>query len=212
MIMQSLVQGIHHFHSHTFQAQKDLFQQLSKSQHPQACFITCSDSRIDPNLITSTEPGELFVVRNPGNIVPPIGTSNNGEAAAVEYAVVALGVKDIIVCGHTGCGAMKGLLKPKDLKDLPLVRSWLKYAGATKQIIQDNYRHLTGEELITATAEENVLVQLEHLHTLPIVAARLGRGLIRLHAWMYNIANGQMFAYDSEQMQFAPLHEAYDKQ
>lgn len=203
--MQALVQGIHHFQSNTFNEQTELFRKLSKSQHPQACFITCSDSRIDPNLITTAEPGDLFVVRNPGNIVPPIGTSNNGEAAAVEYAVVALEVKDIIVCGHTGCGAMKGLLNPGDLKSLPMVRSWLKYAGATEYIVRENYAHLQGDELLTATAEENVLVQLEHLHTLPVVAARLGRGQIRLHAWMYNIATGQMFAYDSNTRQFEPL-------
>lgn len=203
--MQKLVDGIHHFISHELGEQKELFDKLAKSQHPQACFITCSDSRIDPNLITSTGPGDLFVVRNPGNIVPPIGTSNNGEASAVEYAIVALGVKDVIVCGHTGCGAMKGLLAPKSLKELPLTRSWLKYAGATQQIIRDNYQHLSGDALVTAAAEENVLVQLEHLHTLPVVASRLGRNAIRLHAWMYKIATGQMFAYDSNVREFRPL-------
>jgi carbonic anhydrase len=200
--MQKLVEGIHHFVSNEFAQQRDLFDRLAKAQSPQACFITCSDSRIDPNLITSTSPGDLFVVRNPGNIVPPIGTSNNGEASAVEYAVVALGVKDVIVCGHTGCGAMKGLLNPKSLKELPLTRAWLKYAGATSQIVRENYSHLSGDDLITATAEENVLVQLEHLHTLPVIAARLGRGAIRLHAWMYKLATGQMFAYDSDERQF----------
>jgi carbonic anhydrase len=205
--MQKLVDGIHHFASHEFAEQRELFNKLAKSQHPEACFITCSDSRIDPNLITTTDPGDLFVVRNPGNIVPPIGTSNNGEASAVEYAIVALGVKDIIVCGHTGCGAMKGLLNPQSLKELPLTKSWLKYAGATRQIIRENYTHLTGDALVTATAEENVLVQLEHLHTLPVVAARLGRGLIRLHAWMFKIPTGEMFAYDSHERQFLPLRE-----
>lgn len=203
--MQKLVEGIHHFVSHEFRQQRELFDKLSKSQHPQACFITCSDSRIDPNLITTTNPGDLFVVRNPGNIVPPIGTSNNGEASAVEYAIVALGVKDIIVCGHSGCGAMKGLLDPASLKNLPLTRAWLKYAGATRQIIRENYTHLTGDQLVTAAAEENVLVQLEHLHTLPVVAARLGRGTIRLHAWMFKIASGEMFAYDSGERQFLPM-------
>lgn len=202
--MQKLVEGIHHFCSHEFGEQRELFNKLAKSQHPQACFITCSDSRIDPNLITTTDPGDLFVVRNPGNIVPPIGTSNNGEASAVEYAVVALGVKDIIVCGHTGCGAMKGLLEPERLKELPLTRAWLKYAGATQQIIRENYQHLSGEALLTATAEENVLVQLEHLHTLPVVAARLGRQ-IRLHGWMYRIGSGEMYAYDSGAREFRLL-------
>lgn len=205
--MQKLVEGIHHFHSHGFGEQRELFDKLAKSQHPEACFITCSDSRIDPNLITSTDPGDLFVVRNPGNIVPPIGTSNNGEACAVEYAVLALGVSDIIVCGHTACGAMKGLLDRKSLKTLPLTRSWLKYAGATECIIRENYSHLSGDQLVTAAAEENVLVQLEHLHTHPIVAARIGRGLIRLHGWMFNIGEGKMYAYDSDVKQFVPLSE-----
>lgn len=203
--MQKLVDGIHHFASNEFSQQRELFDKLSKSQQPQACFITCSDSRIDPNLITTTDPGDLFVVRNPGNIVPPIGTSNNGEASAVEYAIVALGVRDIIVCGHTGCGAMKGLLNPASLKELPLTRSWLKYASATRQIIRENYSHLSGEALLTATAEENVLVQLEHLHTLPVIAARLGRGLIRLHGWMFKISTGEMFAYDSHEREFRAL-------
>jgi carbonic anhydrase len=203
--MQKLVDGIHHFASHEFSQQRELFDKLSKSQHPQACFITCSDSRIDPNLITTTDPGDLFVVRNPGNIVPPIGTSNNGEASAVEYAIVALGVRDVIVCGHTGCGAMKGLLDPASLKELPLTRSWLKYAGATRQIVRENYKHLAGEQLVTAAAEENVLVQLEHLHTLPVVAARLANGRIRLHAWMYKISTGEMFAYDGNERQFRTL-------
>ncbi len=206
--MQKLVEGIHHFAGHAFEDQRQLFDKLAKSQHPQACFITCSDSRIDPNLITWTDPGDLFVVRNPGNIVPPIGTSNNGEASAVEYAIVALNVRDIIVCGHTGCGAMKGLLNPKSLKELPLTRAWLKYAGATAQIILENYTHLSGDELVAAAAEENVLVQIEHLHTLPVIAARLGRGAIRLHAWMYKIATGQMFAYDGQERQFLPLSDS----
>ena len=203
--MEKLVEGIHHFVSHGFDQQRDLFNKLAKSQHPQACFITCSDSRIDPNLITTTDPGDLFVVRNVGNIVPPIGTSSNAEASAVEYAIMALGVKDIIVCGHTGCGAMKGLLNPASLKELPLTRSWLKYAGATQQIIRENYSHLSGDDLVTAAAEENVLVQLEHLHTLPVVAARLGRGAIRLHAWLFNISSGGMFAYDSNEREYLPL-------
>jgi carbonic anhydrase len=202
--MQKLVEGIHHFISHEFGEQKELFDKLAKTQHPQACFITCSDSRIDPNLITTTDPGDLFVVRNPGNIVPPIG-NNSGEASAVEFAMVALGVKDIIVCGHTGCGAMKGLLDPQSLEELPLTGAWLKYAGATQQIIRDNYQHLSGDALVTAAAEENVLVQLEHLRTLPIIASRLGRQQVRLHAWMYKIATGQMFAYDSHVGEFRPL-------
>ena len=117
--MQKLVQGIHHFQRNIFSSQRELFERLAVGQNPDALFITCSDSRINPNLITQTEPGELFIVRNAGNIVPPYGASEGGEAAAIEFAVVGLGVKDIIICGHSQCGAMKGLLDPKSLDGLP---------------------------------------------------------------------------------------------
>ena len=107
--MQKLIQGIHHFQSNLFSPQRELFERLAGGQHPDALFITCSDSRISPNLITQTEPGELFIVRNAGNIVPPYGAANGGEGATIEFALVGLGIQDIIVCGHSHCGAMKGL-------------------------------------------------------------------------------------------------------
>lgn len=203
--IQKLSEGVHFFQNFAFARQQDLFEKLAQGQSPKACLITCSDSRIVPELITSSDPGDLFVVRNPGNIIPPIGTGNNGEAAGVEYAIAALGVEDVIVCGHTGCGAMKGVLNPDSLKELPLVKEWLGFCGATGQIMRENYKHLKGDDLLTVAAEENVLVQLEHLHTLPIVAARLGRNAIRLHAWMFNIGTGEVFAFDGEQGQFRPM-------
>lgn len=200
--MQKLVDGLHHFQNEVFSSQRQLFEKLCRGQHPLACFVTCSDSRINPNLITHTEPGELFIVRNAGNLVPPHGTGNNGEAAAVEFAVVALGVKDIIVCGHTHCGAMSGLLQRDKLDHMPAVRDWLRHAEATERIVKENYTHLEGEALVTATAEENVLVQVEHLRTLPAVAARLARGDVKLHAWMYKIETGEIFEYDVERRQY----------
>lgn len=203
--MQKLVDGIHYFQNHVVALDREHFARMARGQTPLACFITCADSRINPNLITNTEPGEIFIVRNAGNLIPPHGTSNNGEAAAVEFAIVALGIKDIIVCGHTHCGAMKGLLSPQSLEGMPNVQHWLKHAEATHRIITENYQHLSGDALVTAVAEENVLVQIEHLHTLPIIAARLGRGEIRLHAWMYKIETGEVFAYDIAQRQFLPL-------
>jgi carbonic anhydrase len=147
----------------------------------------------------------LFIVRNAGAIIPPHGTSNNGEAAAIEFAVEALKVPDIIVCGHTSCGAMKGLLDRTELHGMPAVRQWLRHCDATKRIISENYTHLDGEALLTAAAEENVLVQLEHLRTLPSVAAALNRGALRLHGWMYKIDTGEVFAYDSQTRQFGDL-------
>ena len=204
--MQRLVEGVHRFQAVNFIQHRPLFERLSDKQMPLACFITCSDSRINPNLITSTEPGDLFIVRNVGNIMPAHGAEGGGDAAAIEFAVQGLQVPDIILCGHTNCGAMKGLLgSDEELKRMPAVRQWLRNAEATRWIIEENYRHLSGNALLTAAAEVNVLVQLEHLHTLPAVAARLNRGTLNLHAWMYKIETGEIFAFDPSQKQFQPL-------
>lgn len=205
--MQRLIDGVHYFQNVGFTQQRELFERLAGGQNPEACFITCSDSRIDPNLITNAKPGQLFIVRNAGNVIPCYGTENNGELAAVEFAVSVLGVKDVIVCGHTHCGAMKGVLNPDSLTKLPTLRNWLRHCDATAEIMRDHYTHLGGEELYTATAEENVLVQLEHLRTLPIIASRVSRGLITLHGWMYKFETGEVFVYDSEIGQFAPLRQ-----
>jgi carbonic anhydrase len=204
--MQNLVKGVHYFQSIGFQQQQQLFASLVDGQNPEACFITCSDSRIDPNLITNSPPGGLFIVRNVGNLVPCYGTSNNAELAAVEYAVQALGVKHIIVCGHTGCGAMRALLEGTPV-DLPAVMQWLRHAESTAAIVREHYQHLSGAELLTAAAQENVLVQLEHLRTSPSVATRVSRGRVQLHGWMYKIETGEIFAYDSHVHQFRLLTE-----
>ncbi|MFN3648716.1 MAG: carbonic anhydrase [Armatimonadota bacterium] len=203
--MQKLIQGLHHFQSRIFTSQRELFERLAKGQSPETLFITCSDSRINPNLLTQTDPGELFILRNAGNIVPPHGAANGGEAATIEFAVAALGVRDIIVCGHSHCGAMKGLLHPESLEELPAVKSWLSHAEATRRIARQNYSHLEGNALLTATIEENVLIQIENLRTLPSVAAGLSRGELNLHAWVYKIETGEVFAYDPAQEQFLPL-------
>ena len=208
--MQTLIEGVHYFQNVGFTQQKDLFERLASGQSPEACFITCSDSRIDPNLITNAKPGQLFIVRNAGNVIPCYGTSNNGELAAVEFAVAVLGVKDIIVCGHTHCGAIKGVLNPESVASLPSLKGWLRHCDATAEIVKDHYGHLSGDELYTVAAEENVLVQLEHLRTLPIVASRVSRGLVNLHGWMYKIETGEVFAYDSHLGQFAKIPEAVD--
>lgn len=203
--MQKLIQGLHHFQDNIFSSQRDLFERLAQGQSPEALFITCSDSRINPNLITQTQPGDLFILRNAGNIIPPFGAANGGEGATIEYAVAALGVKDIIVCGHSHCGAMGGLLKPEALLELPAVQNWLSHAEATRRIVKANYQHLSGGDLLTAAIEENVLVQLENLRTHPAVAAAIARGALNLHGWVYKIETGEVFAYDPEQEQFQPI-------
>src|SRR6266404_2445316 len=137
--MQKLIQGIHQFQQESFRPLQDLFEQLSKGQDPETLFITCSDSRIDPNLLTRSKPGDLFILRNAGNIVPPYGAASGGEAATIEFAVAALGVKDIILCGHSYCGAMKGLLQAEQVACLPAVSAWLAHAHTTRRIVQENY-------------------------------------------------------------------------
>ena len=203
--MQKLIQGIHKFQQENFRPLQGLYEQLSKGQSPETLFITCSDSRIDPNMLTRSRPGDLFILRNAGNIVPPHGAASGGEAATIEFAVVALGVKDIIICGHSHCGAMKGLLQPETVDPLPALSSWLSHAETTRRIVQDNYGHLDGDRLVTATVEENVLVQLENLRTLPAVASRLVRGDLHLHGWVYKIETGEVFAYDFTNGQFVPV-------
>ena len=203
--MQKLIDGVHHFQNADFRPLQGLFEKLAKGQNPDTLFITCSDSRIDPTLLTQSSPGDLFILRNAGNIVPPHGAANGGEAATIEFAVAALGVKDIIICGHSHCGAMKGLLEPQQVASLPAMSSWLSHAETTRRIVLDNYGHLDGDRLVTATVEENVLVQLENLRTLPAVASRLVRGDLYLHGWVYKIETGEVFAFDLDSRQFVPL-------
>src|SRR5262249_4796051 len=153
-------------------------------------FITCSDSRINPNLITQTEPGDLFIIRNAGNILPPHGPYTSGEEATVEFAVAGLKVRDVIVCGHSHCGAVKGLLNPEKVAEMPAVAAWLKHAEPTWKIISEKYRHLEDVALLTAAIEENVLVQIENLRTYPPVAAALAEGRLKIHGWVYKIETG----------------------
>ncbi|MBM4069292.1 MAG: carbonic anhydrase [Planctomycetes bacterium] len=206
--MRKLVQGIHQFQENIFSSQRELFERLAAGQNPDALFVTCSDSRINPNLITQTDPGELFILRNAGNIVPPYGAANGGEGATIEFAVVGLGVKDIIVCGHSHCGAIKALLAPDDLREnMPAVRAWLKHAEATRWIVKEKYAGLRGPDLMSVAIQENVLAQLDNMRSHPAVASRLASGQLKLHAWVYKIETGQVFAYDPERGQLQPLSQ-----
>jgi len=204
--MQKLVEGIHEFQSEIFSEKQKLFEKLADGQQPLALFITCSDSRIDPSLLTQTQPGELFIMRNAGNIIPPYGAVQGGEAATIEFAIAALKVKDIIVCGHSHCGAMVGLLQPEKLETLPAVRAWLGHAEATRRIVRENYGHIQeAAARLTLTVEENVLVQLENLRTHPTVAAALGRKELKLHGWVYKFETGEVFSYSPKANAFQPL-------
>jgi carbonic anhydrase len=201
--MRQLLQGIREFQSTYFAENRHLFEQLAHGQTPKVLMITCSDSRIDPNLITQTDPGDLFVIRNAGNIIPPFGAANGGEGAAIEYAVSALDVQQIIICGHSHCGAMKGLFKIRELQSkMPLVCEWLNHAAGTLKLMQDHYDHLEGEELLEATIAENVLTQVENLKTYPVIRSGLHGGTIAIYAWVYQIETGEVLAYNADTHSF----------
>ena len=188
--MKSLLEGLRHFQRDVLPQKRDLFSHLAKGQQPSTMFVGCSDSRVDPNLLTSTEPGELFVLRNAGNVVPPYGASTGGEAAAVEYAVQVLGVSQIIVCGHTHCGAVQALLEEGAAADLPALRGWLTQLEATRRVVNEQRDEIEPEKLLERAVQANVIVQLANLATHPVVAARVQSGDLRLIGCVYWIETG----------------------
>lgn len=203
--MKKLIQGHQRFRSTYVPEHVDMLEELAHGQNPRVLFITCSDSRIDPNLITQADIGDLFVIRNAGNIIPPYGAANGGEGAAVEYAINALGIQQIIVCGHSHCGAMKGLLKLNQLQeDMPLVYDWLKHSEATRRLVKENYGHYSGEELLEITIAENVLTQIENLKTYPVVHSKLFQGKLSIYAWIYHIETGEVLAFDPATHTYVP--------
>lgn len=208
--MQRLIDGVHRFRSDEFGAYRALFQRLSREgQNPHTLFITCSDSRVLAELITQSQPGDLFVVKNVGNIVPPAGVTGetNSTAAAIEFAVSTLGVSDIVVCGHSQCGAMHALLEGlPNAGAMPHLDAWLKVAAPVRAIIQSGYQHLTDRSArANAAAEENVLFAIENLEAYPAVKARLDDGSLHLHGWFFDIATAELFAFNPETRQFAPF-------
>ncbi len=206
--MKRLFDGLHRFRTDVFSADRELFQKLAGGQSPEVLFITCSDSRVVPTLMTQSAPGELFVIRNAGNMVPAFGAPDISEGATIEYAVTALGIRDVVICGHTACGAMAAILDPGSLAQMPLMRNWLELAETTRRILRENFPDHKGEERALAAVQVNVLVQLSNLKTHPSIAARLARGDIVLHGWVYDLAKGEVQIYDPERGQWVGLDEA----
>lgn len=207
--MPKITRGIVRFKTEVYPQKKALFDQLATGQNPEALFITCSDSRIDPNLLVQTEPGELFICRVAGNIVPPHTNFTGGITATIEYAIAVLKVKHIIICGHSGCGALHGVLNPESVEHLPHVKQWLGYVNAAYQIVQEKIPDASFEEKFDMLIEENVLLQLRHLKTHPQVAAKYATNQVKLHAWTYDIGQGDVKAYDSAKGYFIPVEERY---
>jgi carbonic anhydrase len=202
--VQKLEAGIHHFQATYFASHRRLFEQLAEEgQRPETLFITCSDSRVVPNLITNAAPGELFIVRNVGNIVPSVDRGVlGGVSAAIEYAVEVLGVGHVIVCGHTNCGAIDAILHPERFQHLRFVSRWLAESQRILELIHERYGHLDGEARTIAAVQENVLVQLENLRSFEAVTRRLDSGALKMSGWVFKIATGEVFDYDPVSEQF----------
>lgn len=208
--MEQVILGVKKFQQEIYPEKHALFESLAKRQNPEILFITCSDSRIDPSLITQTEPGSMFMIQNLGNIIPPYGTPYGGTGASIEYAVTVLNVRHIIVCGHTCCGAMSALLDARLARDIPVIRQWISYADSTLAIVQAAAGQLrTQEERMSFCIEQNVNVQMTHLKTIPSVAARLSSGQISVHGWVYHIETGSVDVFSTDAGKFVSFEQAY---
>ena len=208
--MERLIEGVHKFQTEAFGNYRKLFRKLSQEgQNPHTLFITCSDSRVLAELITQSKPGDLFVVKNVGNIVPPANVrgDTNSTAAAIEFAVETLKVSDIVICGHSQCGAISALLGKNRVSDsTPHLRDWLNLAAPVVETLMKDYAHLHEDSAReNAAAEENVLFGLDNLHSYSCVQEHLMDGRLRLHGWFFKIATAELFAYAPETNQFLPL-------
>ncbi|WP_430460355.1 carbonic anhydrase [Thalassolituus sp. LLYu03] len=211
--MDKIVQGVINFRKNVYPEHKDLFGALATGQNPDILFITCSDSRIDPNLLTGSNPGDLFICRNAGNIVPPHSNETGGMTASIEYAVAMLGVRHIIICGHTDCGAIKGALDLSKLKGLPHVKEWLGHCRSAMEIVRERNGipsdACLDHEHLNEAIEENVLQQVQHIRTHPAVAAKLATGKVQIHGWIYNIKTGGIRCCDSTSTEFKNFEVQY---
>ncbi|MCB1748941.1 MAG: carbonic anhydrase [Gammaproteobacteria bacterium] len=207
--MPHFVDGVIRFQNEVFPEKKELFERLALGQTPEALFITCSDSRIETAMITQTDPGELFVCRNAGNIVPPHTNQTGAMTASLEFAVAALEVPHIVVCGHTECGAMKGAMNLAGLDNLPHVREWLGYVKAAVDVVAEIGSDLDEAGRMRMLLEQNVILQLHHLRTHPAVASRMARGTLQIHGWVYDIKTGEVAAYDDRAGRFLAVADRY---
>ncbi|MEK9713999.1 MAG: carbonic anhydrase [Thalassolituus sp.] len=211
--MKDVIKGVINFRSNVYPQRKDLFGTLAGGQNPDFLFITCSDSRIDPNLLTGSDPGDLFICRNAGNIIPPHSNETGGMTASIEYAVAVLGVRHIIVCGHTDCGAVKGALDMEGLNGLPHVKEWLGHCRSAMEIVRERNGIASGSclghEHLYEAIEENVLQQVQHLRTHPVVAAKLATGKVAIHGWVYNIETGAIRCCSHNSTEFENFEQHY---
>jgi len=211
--MKKLIRGIVEFRKNVQEGYRERFAHLALGQSPDTLFIACSDSRVAPNAFASADPGDLFVIRNVGNLISPadkdgVSVSDESEGAAIEFSVLTLGVRDIIVCGHSECGAMQAALKGTIPEDKPHLRAWLRHSSDALA------RYATGTAPDPTLAPHNRLSQIntlcqrDHLLTYPPVHDAVAAGRLRLHAWWFDIKHADVYTYDEETGRFVLIEES----
>lgn len=205
------VDGVIKFQNEVYPERKDLFERLAKGQSPEAVFIACSDARVETAMITQTDPGELFILRNAGNIIPPHTSQTGAMTATIEFAMSVLKIPHIVICGHTECGAMLGAMNPDSISHLTHVREWIGYARAAAEVVEELGEGLSQEEKLDMLMKQNVVLQIQHLKTHPSVLRRLAKKELSIHGWVYDIKTGDVFAYDEASGEFSPVDDHYGK-
>lgn len=203
--LDRLKNGIRHFRAKVYAEYADSYQRAaSEPQRPHTLFVACADSRVDVETITSSKPGDVFITRNIGNIVPAYGEMLGGVSAVVEYAVSELKVQHVVICGHSDCGAMKSLLKPGSTDSMPTVKLWLNNSRAALSVAETVHKQ-EGREMLPVLTEQNVLMQLAHLKTHPSVAGAMARGQLTVSGWVYEIGSGEVRIAENGSQTFAAV-------
>jgi carbonic anhydrase len=206
-VLEKLKRGVHRYQTEVHSRRAAQYQRVAVTpQKPHTLFIACADSRVDVELITSSSPGEVFVARNIGNMIPAYGEMLGGVSAVIEYAVMALKVRHVVLCGHSDCGAMKALLHPHSTDEMPLVRSWLTNGQAALSIVHNSaIRNESPKDRLRRLTEENVLMQVAHLKTHPSVAGAIAREELTVSGWIYDIATGEVRIAEGGVRPFLPI-------
>jgi carbonic anhydrase len=210
--VKKIIQGIVEFRRDKREAYKTNFGGLAKGQSPDALFIACSDSRVQPNTFASTEPGDVFVLRNVGNLIPPCGkdgfsSSDESEAAAIEFSVLSLNVSSIIVCGHSECGAMHALTNDREKVQMPNLKSWLRHGDRAVEQLQNGMTLNPSLTKVNQLSQLNVLLQIENIKTYPVVRKRLDNGTLSIQGWWFDITRADVYAYETELNKFVLIDE-----
>ena len=214
MHLTDLIKGVDSFQKKTFKKKREKYADLVKNgQNPKALFIGCSDSRVMPNLITSSGPGDLFVYRNVGNFVPPFNpeVEYHGTAAAIEYAVSHLEVSNIIICGHSHCGAIRGVYEKDhhDMSEVVHLEKWLELGDRAKKIVENMAKRepMSLEEKLKHTEQISVIFSMQNILTYPLVTSRVLDGKLSIRGWYYKLETGKILYYDEDEMQFLPIEK-----